>query len=268
MEGPFKAPENVHRRISAPKKIPKEEWDKKEIERGEKLPDYIVRIRARVRTPEMQERYRELEKRVDQLKKRLHEAYPNPETYSADKLTDIWQRIESELMEIAAEARNFAEQYRAFNVGACVVGFRKVQRPENPWVIVFDANTKPETVMGSVRKHCAELHVTDRIDPAKPETGLPEEKMERALALFIVGEPQADDDSKVSQITLTCCKLCRNHLWKLSRPREGVNNGNIFTPETPVISANARNLGLRKLQQIKDLHRFHGELPPGHIEID
>lgn len=253
--------------LPSPKKLSGDELTKSEHEQGDKLPDYIVPLRVRVRTPEMQQAYALLEKRTEDLRQQLYEAYPHPATYSPDKLTDIWQRVENDLVGIAADARQFADQYRQFNVGATIIGYRNVEPSENPWVVLFDANTKPETVMGAVRKHCAELYLSDRIDPERPEMGLPEEKMEKALALFLVAESKTDDDSKKTQITLTCCKLCRDRLWKLSQKAEGVTKSPIVTPDMPVVSANVQNLGLRKLQQVQDLHRFHGELPPGYEAV-
>jgi|GEM_PF-1427440 hypothetical protein len=250
--------------LPSPNKIPQEEWTKPELDRGEKFPDYIVGLRARVKSPEQEEIYVHLERAAEDLKKRLAEAYPEPWTFSPDKLHDVLRIVENELIGIAYEARQLTDHYGGFGVGTCVIGLRNVQRSENPWRIVFDANTKPTTVMGEIRKHCSELHAMDRIDPDMQEMGIDEDKMDKALAFFVVGQARGDDHSEIKQqITLTPCKLCRDRLWKMSQQENPV-----ISEDMPVVTANANNLALRKSLPVEYLHDFHKERRPNTAELD
>ena len=287
-------------RLPAPKPIPKDEWLKAEIKRGETFPEYIVPLRARVKTPEQHEIYRELKEQADKIAQELFERWPQPWQLTKEQHDEILYRYETSFTEMASKARSLADSYRNFNVGAVIVGYKDPRildregtspprypsdRLANPWNILFDANTRQATdkdgvaiprdptelgEYSGVRKYCAELALSDRIDPEKPEFGTDDEKGLHSIGLFVVGEAQTDNDSEIRQITLTCCKLCRSRLWKktLSEDDEGNEQTPIYSKDMPVISADARNLNNRKWQPIRRLHEFHGELPPRYQEID
>ena len=287
------------KQLSAPKPIPGDEWTKAEKERGATFPEHIAPLRARIKTPEQHETHELLNGEVARLCNEFFERWPEPWNLSREDHNEILRRFETELLNVATLSRGLADSYRRFNVGGVLIGYQdpRVQGPNdvkprypsdkrtNPWRILFDANTRPETDEGvvrtqrgakekgrtsAVRKHCAELYLSDRIDPSKPEMGLPEEKLTKAIGMFIVGEAQTDNDSKITQITLTSCKLCRDRLWKLtqSQNESGSEREPVYSQDMPVVSADARHLNLTKWQPINRLHTFHGELPPGHQEID
>ncbi|MEK7601342.1 MAG: hypothetical protein AAB480_02320 [Patescibacteria group bacterium] len=284
--------------LPKPREIPEDEWTKAELERGATFPEHMTSLRARLKTPEQHALYEFLEKSAEEVCKELFDKWPEPWTLSREQLNEIVLRYEVSLINIASQARGLADSYRKFDVGGAVIGYqdtrvhKRGENPryasdvrENPWRVLFDANTRPETDEGivvtqrgakelgrhsEVRKYCAELYLSDRIDPSKPEHGLSEEKLIKAIALFVVGEAQTDNDSKMKQITLTSCKLCRDRLWKMSQPVDvdGKAQRPVYDEDMPVISADARNLHNRKWQPINRLHEFHGEkLPPGHEEL-
>jgi hypothetical protein len=288
-------------RLPPPKPIPEDEWTKAERERGATFPEHMTPLRARIKTPEQQAEYESLNKDAERLCTELFEKWPSPWDLSREQLNELVMRYEVPLTNIASRARFLADSYRHFDVGGAIIGYQDTRKRgrsegtdaarynepsgENPWRVLFDANTRPETDEGvvvtqrgakelgrhaDVRKYCAELYLSDRVDKNKPEQGLPREKLDKAVALFVVGEAQVDNDSQIRQITLTSCKLCRDRLWKMTQPAdaEGKPQQSVYSEDMPVISADARNLNNRKWQPINRLHEFHGEqLPPGHQEL-
>jgi hypothetical protein len=200
---------------------------------------------------------------------------------------------------MARDASYLSDSYRNFDVGGVLIGYQDTRtvvpgqgapryangtRP-NPWRVLFDANTRPATdeegrlkerrprevaESSKVRKYCAELYLTDRVDPSKPEVGLAREKLTKSIALYLAGEPQTDNDSLRQQITLTSCKLCRDRFWKKTQNVDGQGNRQrpVYDEEMPVISADIGKLENWEWQQINSLHKIHGEkLPPGHQEL-
>jgi cytidine deaminase len=172
---------------------------------------------------------------------RLFHAYgPIPDQA---QIREAGERVLDDLISIARDASVFSWQYRDFRVGAVALGLKRVApQGSNPWGILFDANTKPRA---QDRKWCAEQYLMDRMSSGN-------EAMKKVTTFVVVGKPQVDDDSRVSQITLTPCKECRDRMLTMA-----VQNESILDPETEVITANLENTGFRKIQRIRDLHRFH-----------
>lgn len=253
------------KRIAAPKSIPVEEWQNAEIKRGATFPEYIIPLRARPKTPEQQALYVELKEKSAELAKFLFDAYPLPFSLADDHLTDIAIRMQPEFFDLAIRARSLADSHRKFNVGGVLVGLRKCGPGENPWVVLFDANTRQET-REPIRKHCAELHLCDRVDPKLPEMGLPEEEIVKGVALYVAGLPKVDDDSNKKQVAICCCKLCRDRLWKMTLRKNGKEP--IMSPTMPVFTVNPSNRILKKMLPIRTLHGWHNEVPPEYEEVD
>lgn len=218
-------------------------------EKGEPFPfPKKITLIDRVQSENEKEAFQVLEERARALETKLFQAFGS--TPSAREATDAIHNVLEELIMIAKDARIFSRQYRGFAVGAVVLGFRKTSHPgRNPWRIMFDANTKP-TVHDA--KWCAEQYLMDRALTT-------EEKFARILAFIVVGEPQTDDDSKRTQITLTPCKQCRDRMLLLT---EG--DTPLIARNTEVITAHAKQTAFRKYQHVKDLSVFHKE----YVEFD
>ena len=189
------------------------------------------------------------------LKEKLFEAYGSAPTTA--QTLNATKMIIGELISIAKEASVFANQYRDFNVGGVVLGLRfKNNMAENPWAVLFDANTKPTKDGDS--KWCAEQYLMDRAESV-------EEEIDQILSFVVVGEPQTNDDSKKTQATLTPCKLCRDRMLEIATTEdESRNMAFRISLKTEVVTAHIENTGLRKYQRVEDLLTFHGE----YAEID
>lgn len=200
-----------------------------------------ISLRNRLRTSETVRNFNELSVLSEYVAERLFHAYgPIPDE---TQLREAGERVIEDLISIAKDASAFSWQYRDFRVGAVALGLKRVvPQGSNPWGILFDANTKPRA---QDRKWCAEQYLMDRMSSGS-------EAMKKVSAFVVVGKPQIDDDSRVSQITLTPCKECRDRMLSMAVQAE-----NILDPETEVITANLENTGFRKIQRIRDLHRFH-----------
>lgn len=206
----------------------------------------------RADSPEKKERLASLHEHVRLLEQKLFEAYPTPLRES--KAQDVAERVTQDLLEIARDAREFGKHYGGYHVGGAALGLREQQhRGENPWVVLFDANSKwPDS---QTPKCCAEQYLMDRAKDAG---------VAKILSFAVVAVPRPidgvmsykDDASKREQVTLTPCKQCRDNMLKFVE--EG--NGFIF-PDTEVITADAesKDLWKRKYQRVKNLHEFHGE---------
>ena len=176
---------------------------------------------------------------------------------SRKRIGDAMDQVREYLIEIAHEAQDFGRHYDNFKVGGAFLGLRRTEHPwENPWVIMFNANTKqrPEN-----SKWCAEQYLMDEIEN-------PKNRISQVLGFVIVGKTRADDVSHIHGITLTPCKICRDRMLSLAKkPHSAIRL------ETEVFTANSGSgddggrLGLRKIQRVKDLHAFHGER---QIEIE
>lgn len=199
----------------------------------------------RADTPERTQKLAELMKRAEAIADRLAQLYGS--TPTDQEVREASGRVLEDLVALSKDAREFSRQYRGFTVGAAVLGLREGQK--NPWAVLFDANTKAAK---EDAKWCAEQYLMDRA------TG-PGEALSRILAFVVVAEPQTDDDSKRTQITLTPCKHCRDRMGQLAEGKDAV-----LSPETEVITADARQTALRKFQRVKDLKVFHRE----YIEVD
>ena len=270
------------RRLMKPKEIPHDEWTKEERERGAPYPEYILPLRARIKTLEQQKLYLELLKEADKLEKLLFEAYPTPSILQEDHMIEVMFAMKPRFFDLALRSRPLADSHRGFQVGCVAVGFRTVGAGDNPWKVLFDVNTRQETdydgvarnqkgaveLLGhsDIRKHCAELHVYDRIDPKLREMGLPDEKLDKAVAIYVAGEPKVDDDSKKSQVAICSCKLCRDRSWKMSQRRNGREP--VLSPRTPVFTVNPLNPILNKMMSVRALHEWHDEVPPEYGETD
>lgn len=209
-----------------------------------------IPLERRFRSKEMKQQLEHLKAYAKTVEEKLREAFGTaPDQLQIDDATN---QVRETLITIAKDASVFARQYRDFNVGAVVIGLRKTAFPhENPWTVMFDANTKPKS---SDKKWCAEQYLMDRM------TGM---RLQKVLAFVVVGKPQIDNDSNVEQVTLTPCKMCRDRMMLKSEETDPV-----ITSETEVITADLRDPRFRKYQKVGDLQRFHRELPPGYLEID
>src|SRR5262249_9525984 len=152
--------------------------------------------------------FRKLKDEATSIEQQLRRAYQIPPE-ADDVLYDIVNRIRPRLVNLALDVRKFAKQYRGFKVGAVAIGIREVWPNENPWVVLFDANTKQKK---SDPKYCAEQYIMDKVEDPKWD-------ITRILGFVVVGQPQTDDDSKTTQITLTPCKMCRDRMYDMTQAR-------------------------------------------------
>jgi hypothetical protein len=132
-----------------------------------------------------------------------------------------------------------------------MLGFRtKLPLAENPWAVLFDANTKPSP---AEQKWCAEQYLMDRTEGGA-------EKVDRILSFIVAAKPQTDDDSKVTQVTLTPCKLCRDRMRTIAEedPDPRITKG------TEIITVHAEEPRFKKYQKLEDLYKFHKE----YVDID
>lgn len=284
-------------RLAAPKPIPRDEWTKKELERGATYPQHITPLRARIKTPEQQFVYEQLERSATQLEGELFERWPEPWQLTREQMNELAIKFRQPFLEMARTAAYLADSYRNFDVGGVIIGYQDTRSTEaggppryrngtrpNPWRVLFDANTRPATderglivprhplrtsEISEVRKYCAELYLTDRIDPGHTEIGSPREKLTEAVAVYLAGHAQIDNDSQRTQITLTSCKLCRDRFWKktLKVDDDGKPQRQLYSPDMVVISSDIDNLNNWKPQPIRELHSFHNELPPRSQEL-
>jgi len=207
-----------------------------------------IPLERRADTPEKKELLADLEKRARDIEQRLFVAYPRA---TKNEMREASERVLEDLITLAKDAGGLAKSYRNFNVGGVILGIRPMRTTaDNPWKIIFNANTKP----ADAPKWCAELYMMD-------ELATPENEITQVLAFVVVGKPQRDNDSGREQITLTPCKLCRDRMLTMTLGEKPV-----ITPDTEVITANARDTRYRKFQKVRDLHQFHGEQK--YIEID
>jgi cytidine deaminase len=205
-------------------------------------------LEERTATPELRELLEGLNNDARDIEKRLFAAYP---VARGRERQEASERVLEDLIALGNRARGLSVQYRDFRVGAVMVAMRTNPKfGENPWIVRFNANTKPTE---HDKKWCAELYLMD-------EAEAPESDINSILSFVVVATPQMDDDSKVNQITLTPCKLCRDRMKTMSR-----GEGSLVSPDTEVITADARDTRYRKFQKVKDLPAFHKETD---LEID
>lgn len=229
--------------------------------------DMTLPLQRRFPDREHQELYAHLEREAEDIRSELFRDFSAAHNHSSEPLPEI---ISDKLLkQVAFRAREFAQHYDNYKVGGVLVGLREPTAADpNPWVIMFDANTKP-TVYDD--KHCAEQYLMDRAEQAMKEG-----KLKSVKAFLIVASPRGipddpvgfmDDVSKMKQMTLTPCALCRERMTNLAKKKSPV----ISLDATEVITANSRSRDLwsRKYQKVKDLPAFHGEpLPAGFETIE
>ena len=212
-----------------------------------------IPIEKRFSGPKFKGEFRRLKEGARSIEKQLWDAFKLPPD-SEDVLLEIVSRIRPRLVDLALEARNFAKQYRGFKVGAVALGIRNVDVGENPWVILFDANTKPRK---NDPKHCAEQYIMDKIHD-------PKWQIYRIVSFAVVGVPQTDDESLRTQITLTPCKWCRDRMFEMTTQQP-----QIISPRTEVYTADARDPRYHKFQTVGTHHELHGEqLEKDIFELD
>ena len=220
-----------------------------EMESADKNPEKKVEpkklsLEERADTPELQEELRELKKEAKRIEQELFNAFP---IARAREMLDVStsEKILKELVSLAKRSSALADQHRDFNVGAVMLCTRDITSQNgNPWLIRFNANTKP---VSTDKKWCAEQYLMDDLETR--DLGI-----QRVLSMVIVGKPQTDDDSKIHQITLTPCKLCRDRMLALAEAEEPK-----ISYETEIITADIRDTRYQKFQKVKDLPRFHKE---------
>ncbi|HCC83424.1 TPA: hypothetical protein DEP96_01085 [Candidatus Uhrbacteria bacterium] len=203
------------------------------------------------------EKLRELEQQVAEIRALLlARTGPNP-----TQLQIEWAQneVRSELLKLAHGARAFTRHHRVppFRVGGAMLALRKVNEADgNPWVIIFDANTKlneqHEATPDGV-KCCAEQNLMYRItEPTNPgETGI-----YRVLSIAVVGEPRADDVSGMLHGTLTPCAECRDRL--VYDPKLTGKAG-IISLQTEIVTQSADDVDLNRVDEVEHLHGMHGE---------
>lgn len=180
-----------------------------------------------------------------------------------DQIQTAREFIRNDLKFIADKARAFAMHHRKpepYRVGGAMLALRDVAPGENPWVVIFDANTKVNEnheATPDAPKWCSEQHLLDRIKrPEDPS----EANIYRVITITIVGEARPDDvsgEKGVRQMTLTPCKICRDRMVY----DEVLTTGeNIIIPgDTEIFTTDANRAWAEKLQTVNDLHKFHGE---------
>ncbi|MFA7309847.1 MAG: hypothetical protein WC050_02980 [Candidatus Paceibacterota bacterium] len=201
-----------------------------------------------------------LQAEATEIERRLYLAFPEPNDDQMIQYLRDDMRLENQLFEMALLARGFANHYRRpdpYQVGVIIVGLRHASPGENPWAVMFSANTKPSK---NYIKQCGEWWL---FEGALKENG--HRTLRRILAIHVVGEPRADDVSGpqgVTQITLTPCKICRDRMWAMSLHAPKMVQAKwtpLIVPTTLVKTADYRNLGIRKYFRADELHPFHKE---------
>ena len=227
-------------------------------QRNEERAPYRISLAERARSLESEEVLMELKEQAKMMADKLNKMIGNEPT--REQLVEARDLVRPELLALARGARAFSVHYRRpepFRVGAAMLVLRKVADGENPWAVMFDANTKVDKSGGASKDGkawCAEQYLMDRID----------ESVAQVVTIAVAGEARTDDVSVlrgVQQITLTPCAMCRDRLVYDERLAGEVP---IIPKQTEVVTQDVNNLGLQKLQQVGDLHRFHGE----SVEVD
>ena len=174
--------------------------------------------------------------------------------------------VRDNLLIIAGIARSFAIHHRLpkpFRVGAAILALRNEPSSDgNPWVVMFDANTKlnkdhKPTADGI--KWCAEQYLMDRI--ADPQD-LDDKEIQRVLTIAIVAEIRPDDKSGIAHKTLTPCAICRDRMVYDKKLTAG--DKPIIRPNTEVYTVDAEKESNQESRDVGKLHETHGET----IEVD
>lgn len=229
-------------------------------------PELKIPLQERIKTPEMQTQYESLQADVEHIRSRLFRDVKFMDERMREPLPE---RVVGLLLHLARDAQLFSDHYGNYRVGGVLVGLRKPTTEDpNPWVVRFNANTRPSQ---EVRKYCAEQYLLDDAESMHARG-----ELDNVVAVLVAARPRQmqydpvglmDDVSQKKQITLTCCELCRSRLWDMST----VQNGIVSQRSTEVITARSdvTNLGLRKSFKVVDLMQFHGDrLPEGFESID
>ena len=229
-------------------------------------PEFLVPLRERVKTPEQEKLYEFLQDEIEYIRRELALDVKFEDERMRDPLPN--KIVHEVLNRIAVKAREFSDHYGGYKVGGVLIGLRKPTAADpNPWVVMFDANTRPSQ---NVRKHCAEQYLLDRADAAQRDR-----QLENVVALFVVAPPRdmpddpvglKDDVSQKKQITLTPCELCRARIGHMAEEPGGIVNPRY----TEIITARSdvENLALRKMFKAGDQRVFHGEaLSPEYTPI-
>ncbi len=249
-------------------------------------PVYRMSLKDRAVSVEQQHLLEELQEEAQAIEQELFQAFPHsvPNEMLKEMIKNT-PRVRDRLLSLANKARAFGRHYKGYHVGAAILGIREKKGiNDNPFVVVFNANTKINKV-GWARsaddiKYCAEQYA---IDEAR-KRGVKE-----ILSFDIVAIPRPkatdptgfyDEDSDKTQITLTPCAACRERMEKISE--ESDEGPAIVTPETEIATADARHsqsyyagdlelerFSYQKLMPLKSLSEFHTKpLRPNMQEID
>lgn len=213
-----------------------------------------IPLEDRVTTPEEREVYEGLQKDAAYIREKLHRSVRFMDERFREPLPDT---VMSLLVLLARDARKLGRHYDRYHVGGALVGLRTPTAEDpNPWVVIFNANTRPD---GQTRKHCAEQYMLDDAEEMKAK-----KQLEHVVALVVVAPPRKmphdpvglmDDVSQKKQITLTPCEMCRARIMEMTQQSDGL----VSARNTEVVTARADEPGLRKSFKAGDVPIFHGE---------
>jgi len=233
-------------------------------ELNEHMRPYKFPLRDRVKALGKEDLFAELQEYAQtEICDKLNVAFPAGEIPSEAQMVDIRDFARANLKFIAGMARSFAMHHREpdpYRVGGAALVYRNVPPGENPWAVLFDANTKLDKELTPApspegEKWCAEQNLMDRI--TKPQDSS-EEGVQRIVSMVIVGEARPDDVSiqqDVKQITLTPCYICRRRMLFDKQLTGGESP--ILPPDTEVYSIDANHDWRDKYQKVRDLPNFH-----------
>lgn len=213
-----------------------------------------IPIEDRITTPKEHEVYEGLQKDAGYICEKLFRTVRFTNDRFREPLPDTVMNL---LVQLAREARTFGRHYGRYHVGGALVGLRTPTADNpNPWVVIFNANTRPD---GHTRKHCAEQYMLDDAEEMSAQ-----KKLEHIVAVVVVAPPRdmpadpvglMDDVSLKKQITLTPCEMCRARIMELTQRPDGL----VSARDTEIVTARADEPGLRKSFKAGDVPIFHGE---------
>ena len=165
--------------------------------------------------------------------------------------------MHEKLKYVALRAREFAMHHSGYKVGTAILALKKVSGPtENPWVVLFDANTKLDEEKHATpegHKWCGEQNSLDRV--VHPEPGDPE--IARVVKIVVTGEPRPDDRSKKPQIVLSPCHICRDRM--VYDPELVSGDHPLLPDDTEVYMFDPDIQWREKYSKVGTLHEHQGE---------
>lgn len=235
--------------------------------RNERAKPYRIPVRERAKMLGQQALFEETERYAKQeICDPLFQAFGT--SVGEQEIIRARDLMRDELKFVAGCAREFAMHHSGYRVGVAVLALRHTANStENPWVVLFDANTKLDeahTATSDGVKWCGEMNSLDRIfEPGDAS----EAGIYRVVQMTIIGPARTDDRAEARakrvgkeakrQISLTPCHICRDRMMYDKKLAGGELP--IMPPTTEIFSADAEHDWRDKLQYVGDLHAFHGE---------